>query len=91
MDIRVKLAAMFLIGIPILVACSSASMRVDVHVYKGPLSKTIPVQVGEFKGLIFEAARMLNTYSKGINQTILFWGSPQKAFKIFATTLVRKL
>ena len=75
MDIRVKLAAMFLIGVPILAACSSASMRVDVHVYKGHLSKTVPVQVGELAGLILEAKRMFQTYEKAVDETILSWGS----------------
>lgn len=38
----------------LLASCSlqSASMRVDVEVYKGPMSKEVPVQIGELVGVL---------------------------------------
>ena len=45
---------------------TDASMRVEVEVYKGPLSKTIPVQWGELKGLAEEARLALKTFKKNL-------------------------
>ncbi|EGJ51745.1 hypothetical protein [Desulfocurvibacter africanus] len=54
------------VALALLVAgCSTAaSMRVDVEVYKGPLSKPFSQQWGEFKGILSEAhAAFCNTES----------------------------
>ena len=45
---------------------TAASMRVEVQVYKGPLSKTILVQWGELKGLVDEATDSLTSFKAAI-------------------------
>ena len=45
---------------------TAASMRVEVEVYKGPLSKNVSVQWGELNGLVDEAADALTTFNDGI-------------------------
>ena len=49
---------------------NAASMRVEAEVYKGPLSKTLPVQWGELEGLIDAAADSLESFGEVICQTI---------------------
>ncbi|MBI4382661.1 MAG: hypothetical protein HY579_01340 [Nitrospinae bacterium] len=44
----------------------AASMRVEVEVYKGPLSKPIDVQWQEFEGLIDEAKESVKTYDDSL-------------------------
>ena len=69
MGIRAALAMLSLAMAFALTACVSnplstaASMRVEVEVYKGPLSKSIPVQWGELEGLVEEAEELLGTYA----------------------------
>ena len=72
MRTHIALAALFLAGVLSLAGCRSnplstaASMRVEVEVYKGPLSKTLLVQWGELEGLVDEAADSLTTFNDGI-------------------------
>jgi hypothetical protein len=40
----------------------SASMRVDIEVYKGPLSKPVEIQIAELEGLVSEARKSLENY-----------------------------
>ena len=49
---------------------NAASMRVEVEVYKGPLSKTVPVQWGELEGLVNTAVDSLEIFGQVICQTI---------------------
>ena len=49
---------------------NAASMRVEVEVYKGPLSKTLPVQWGELEGLVDTAVDSLANFGEVICQTI---------------------
>ena len=44
----------------------AASMRVEVEVYKGPLSKTLPVQLGELEGLVDTAVVLLGDFGEVI-------------------------
>jgi len=46
----------------------AASMRIDVEVYKGPLSKPVDIQWGELEGLIFEARSSLEDYKTNLAQ-----------------------
>lgn len=46
--------------------CGAASMRIDVEVYKGPLSKTVNTQTGELFGLIEDASQSLETYKRAL-------------------------
>ena len=41
---------------------NAASMRVEVEVYKGPLSKTLPVQWGELEGMVDTAVGLLEDF-----------------------------
>ena len=72
---HIALATLFLAGVLSLLGCranplsTAASMRVEVEVYKGPLSKTLPVQWGELEGLVDEAADSLTTFNDGIVMT----------------------
>lgn len=72
MRTHIALAALFLAGVLSLTGCRSnplstaASMRVEVEVYKGPLSKTLPVQWGKLEGLVDEAADSLTTFNDAI-------------------------
>lgn len=71
MRIHAALAMEFLVGTFFLTGCMSsmphltnplstaASMRVEVEVYKGPLSKNVSVQWGELKGLVHETEKGL--------------------------------
>ena len=49
---------------------NAASMRVEVEVYKGPLSKTLPVQWGELEGLVDTAVDSLANFGEVICQAI---------------------
>ena len=49
---------------------NAASMRVEVEVYKGPLSKTLPVQWGELEGLVDTAVVLLGDIGEVICRTI---------------------
>ena len=49
---------------------NAASMRVEVEVYKGPLSKTLPVQWGELEGLVDTAVVLLGDFAEVICRTI---------------------
>ena len=49
---------------------NAASMRVEVEVYKGPLSKTLPVQWGELEGLVDTAVVLLEKSGGAICRTI---------------------
>ena len=75
MRTRAALTLLFLIVAISLTGCTntplstSASMRVEVQVYKGPLSKTISVQWGELKGLVDEATDSLTSFNDGIVTT----------------------
>lgn len=44
----------------------AASMRVEVEVYKGPLSKEPEIQWGEFTGLIKEASNALTAFNDAV-------------------------
>lgn len=58
--------------LPVLAGCAetgittAASMRVEVEVYKGPLSKTPEAQWGEFTGIINEVSDALTTYDDSL-------------------------
>ena len=78
MRTHTALASVFIAGILLLTGCmnymprlvnplsTAASMRVEVEVYKGPLSKNISVQWGELDGLVEEAADALTTFNDAI-------------------------
>ncbi len=78
MRTHTRLASVFITGILSLTGCmnymprldnplsTAASMRVEVEVYKGPLSKNVSVQWGELEGLVDEAADALTTFNDGI-------------------------
>lgn len=52
-----------LIPIWMLAGCSTAaSMRVEVEVYKGPLSVSLPVQIGELRGVIQEGIQSFKIF-----------------------------
>ena len=44
---------------------AAASMRVEVEVYKGPLSKSVESQWGEFVGMVNEASDAFATFNDG--------------------------
>ncbi|MBF0162443.1 MAG: hypothetical protein HQL88_09150 [Magnetococcales bacterium] len=53
---RIRLGLLLIFSLALLSACApAASMRVDVDVYKGPLSKNINLQWGELLGVVIEA------------------------------------
>lgn len=52
------------LAIPALGACTTASMRVDVQVYKGPLSKEPAVQLAELAGVLRGAAAPLSGFAE---------------------------
>ena len=58
--------------LPALAGCESvgittaASMRIEVEVYKGPLSKTVDTQWGEFTGLMNEISESLTLYGDSL-------------------------
>lgn len=62
----VSLRAFFVLAIalPTLLGCTAASMRVDVDVYKGPLSKEPQVQLGELTGLMRSLADQFHNLGK---------------------------
>ena len=79
MSSRLVLATSFLAGVFTLTGCiadiplfttnplsTAASMRVEVEVYKGPLSKNVSVQWGELDGLVDEAADALISFNDTI-------------------------
>ena len=83
MCLRVALTASLLLGAGALGGCATvpfsdgsltlsnaASMRVEVEVYKGPLSKTLPVQWGELEGLVDTSLESLQSYAAVICRTI---------------------
>ena len=43
-------------------ACTAGSMRVDIEVYKGPLSKTKDIQIGELKGYVADISVGLTNF-----------------------------
>ena len=45
---------------------TAASMRIEVEVYKGPLSKTLDTQWGELVGIIEESSDALTTYNDSL-------------------------
>lgn len=49
---------------------TGASMRVEVEVYKGPLSKEPEVQLGEVFGLVDELCRSLGTYDASLFRVV---------------------
>lgn len=55
-------------------ACTAASMRVEVEVYKGPLSKTTDIQKGELEAFIKETERGLKNFRNFYELS----GSPEK-------------
>ena len=83
MRIHAAIAATCLVGTAALGGCAdipftddnftlstAASMRVEVEVYKGPLSKTRPVQWGELEGLVDTAVVLLEKSGGAICRTI---------------------
>ncbi|MCY4612207.1 MAG: hypothetical protein OXB94_01090 [Nitrospira sp.] len=78
MNSRAALVTSIMVGVFSLTGCmnymprlenplsTAASMRVEVEVYKGPLSKNVSVQWGELEGLVDEAADALTTFNDGI-------------------------
>ena len=52
----------------------SATMRVEVEVYKGPLSKEPPIQLGELKGIINDSKRALDILLGNMNYSRLRMG-----------------
>ena len=76
MRVPTMLVASILVGVGLLAGCSTiplttaASMRVEVEVYKGPLSKTVPVQWGELEGLVDVAGESLKVFRKAICSAI---------------------
>ncbi len=49
---------------------ASASMRVEVEVYKGPLSKSVESQWGEFVGTVNEASDAFTTFRNSLKASI---------------------
>ena len=49
----------------------SSSMRVEVEVYKGPLTKEPEAQWGELIGIVDEAREMLKKYELGLRQFVM--------------------
>lgn len=57
----IKLLGTAILAAWVLQGCTTASsMRVEVQVYKGPLSKEVAIQEGELKGVLVGAAKSLN-------------------------------
>ena len=77
-----SLAAVLLIGTMHLSGCSAlstaSSMRVDVEVYKGPLSKEPEVQFGELCGVLGELGNSLDEYHESLYAVAL--GLPKSGF-----------
>ncbi len=76
MRVPTMLVASILVGVGLLAGCSTiplttaASMRVEVEVYKGPLSKTVPVQWGELEGLVDVAVESLEVFGDAVCKAI---------------------
>lgn len=59
---RYYFSALALSGLLFLSACTAGSMRVDIEVYKGPLSKTKQIQIGELKGYVTDTVAGLENF-----------------------------
>ncbi len=74
-----------------------ASMRIDVEVYKGPLSKNVEIQWGELTALIIEAQTTLATFDDDIlrlasTQGYLFDGElPHQSLDVWGNAEIAKI
>lgn len=72
---RLQLLLLTLLMLTLMAGCASnplstaGSLRVEVEVYKGPLSKNKRSQLGELVGVFFEAEKALHLFMQNLNQS----------------------